>query len=289
MQLEYNPIGFMQLAEKPNAEQLAQYYADKYYQSEAGSYRHEYSQDELQYFEVKWRQRYEIVKQLLKRDVGKLLDVGCGEGHILKFFHEAGWTVEGIDYSSAGLESINPAYGKFLSTGDIYELLNNRSKEARHYDVIWLQNVLEHVLEPVELLKFLKGLLTDDGVLVITVPNDESAYQKELYEKNYVTNEYWIAAPDHISYFNHESLKKIVEATGWQLQRLLADFPIDWYLANPRSNYVEDPSSGPCAHAARVELELLINNSNDYDKINRFYESMAHLGLGRQLVAFLKA
>jgi 2-polyprenyl-3-methyl-5-hydroxy-6-metoxy-1,4-benzoquinol methylase len=35
---------------------------------------------------------------------GRLLDVGCGEGCALAFFREHGWSVKGVDFSSAGVE-----------------------------------------------------------------------------------------------------------------------------------------------------------------------------------------
>ena len=79
----------------------------------------------------------------------------------------------------------------------------------------------------------------------------------------------------------------LVESAGWGVERLISDFPIDFNLFNPDSNYVEDPSRGKGCHQARVAIENLIHGISP-DGANRLYEALAELGLGRQIVAFLK-
>ena len=153
--LKQHPLGFWEIAEKPTAQELQRYYANKYYQEAKGSYELEYTKDELLYFRAKLEQRYAVLQHYLPQvceSTGRLLDVGCGEGYALAFFREQGWSVKGIDFSSAGVKAKNPGCTDALVTGDIFALLRAEIATGATYDVVWLQNVLEHVIDPLDLL-----------------------------------------------------------------------------------------------------------------------------------------
>src|SRR5688572_15405007 len=128
---------------------------------------------------------------------------------------------------------MNPHCADALVTSDVTSLLLERVSSGRVYDLIWLSNVLEHVVDPPELMKQLHQLLADDGVVVVTVPNDFSDYHQHLLEANLIAEPFWIALPDHLAYFNAESLNAVGEATGYVCRHLVADFPIDWFLLHP--------------------------------------------------------
>ena len=223
-------LGFWEIVDKPTPQELRQYYADKYYQEAKGSYELEYSDEELQYFRSKLEQRLAVIQRNQPRLKirGKMLDVGCGEGYALAFFRARGWDVKGIDFSDAGVSSKNPDCQDALMTGDIFTLLADEIIRGETYDVVWLQNVLEHVLDPVDLLKSLRQLIAKNGLAVITVPNDCSAVQQTALARGHIDNEFWIAPPDHLSYFDHISLQNVANNTGWRTVDVLADFPIDW-------------------------------------------------------------
>lgn len=285
--LKKHPLGFWEVIDKPTGEELERYYADKYYQEGLGSYEQEYSEEELLFFRAKIEQRWAVIDRNLTHKKGRLLDVGCGEGYSLAFFREKGWEVKGLDFSSAGVASKNPGVMDALVTGDLFELLAGEIAEGRRYDVIWLQNVLEHVVDPVDLLKVLKTLVSPEGIAVITVPNDFSVIQKEALAQGHIEERFWVALPEHLSYFDFESLSNTASATGWDCVEMLGDFPVDWYLFCQPSNYMRDKTLGKAAHRARVQLENLIHTRPVGDAI-QFWSALAKLGLGRNLTAFLR-
>ena len=286
--LKRHPLGFWEIIDKPTPHELREYYAKKYYQEARGSYEIAYSEAEVRYFRAKLEQRLAVIRRYCPAGAGtRLLDVGCGEGYALAFFREHGWTVRGLDFSSAGVASKNPDCKDALLTGDVFELLANEIAEGRTYDVVWLQNVLEHVLDPVSLLKSLRRLVGQDGIAVVTVPNDCSITQRAALEQSHIDRNFWVAPPDHLSYFDRESLGKAATASGWDCPDVLADFPIDWFLFHPGSNYVRNSDAGKNAHRARVELENLIHTRPVEDVVD-FWSSMARLGFGRDLTAFLR-
>lgn len=285
--LKKHPLGFWEIASKPTPEELHRYYADKYYQEARGSYDVAYSPEELAYFRAKLQQRYTVLQQHLPLRDGSMLDVGCGEGYALAFFREQGWSVKGVDFSSAGVESKNPACRDVLQTGDVFELLETEIKAGATYDVVWLQNVLEHVIDPLALLESLKALVAPSGIAVITVPNDCSMTQRGALDHQHIDSAFWVVPPDHLSYFDHNSLANTAAETGWECLEMLGDFPVDWFLFHPGSNYVRDKSLGKAAHRARVQIENLLHQQS-LDAVIRFWSAAANLGVGRDITAFLR-
>lgn len=241
-------------------------------------------------FQAKLEQRYAVLKHHLSRvceSRRRLLDVGCGEGYTLAFFREQGWSVKGFDFSSAGVESKNPGCIDALVMGDIFTLLKAEISASEPYDVVWLQNVLEHVLDPLDLLKSLRTLVSPGGLAVVTVPNDCSITQRAALTHQHIDSAFWVLAPDHLTYFDHDSLASTANETGWELVEMLGDFPVDWFLFHAGSNYVRDKSVGKAAHKARVQIEILIHEQPIEDVI-RFWSAIAKLGFGRGITAFLR-
>lgn len=287
--LRRNALGFLEVVDRPTPQELTEYYAQVYYQNETGNYRKSYSPEEIEVIELRIAQRAAKACELLgDYRSGSLLDVGCGEGFTLRFFDRKGWQVAGIDYSLAGVQQMNPDYAGRVEQGDVFALLETFiAANKKKYDLIWLGNVLEHVLDPVGLLSTLRRLVSPNGLLVVTVPNDGNAYHEELYATGAIPNRFWIAIPDHMSYFTAESLRQTAQATEWDCLALQGDFPIDWFLAHDGSNYIVDSARGSSAHRARLSLERLIGQAGT-DAANRFYTALADVGFGRNLTAFLR-
>jgi 2-polyprenyl-3-methyl-5-hydroxy-6-metoxy-1,4-benzoquinol methylase len=283
-----NPLGFWEICPKPSSETLRDHYAEKYYQNSKGQYAAEYSREEIDYFLAKLSQRWNVVQKLLGSDKdGYLLDVGCGEGFALAYFLSLGWRVKGIDYSAHGIRTHNPDCQSYLLTGDIFQSLEEEIAGNRQYELVWLQNVLEHVIEPIDLLKSLRQLVTPNGLLVVTVPNDFSILQEKAINENHIDEMFWVRPPEHLSYFNYESLLNTVQSTGWICREVLSDFPIDWFLLHSKANYVNDSSVGKEAHKVRIKIENLIH-SQSIEEANIMYSALAKLGLGRSLTVFLQ-
>jgi hypothetical protein len=123
-------------------------------------------------------------------------------------------------------------------------------------------------------------------VLVIEVPNDFSVLQNKLLKEGKIDRPFWVVNPDHISYFNYEGLKNLANACGWENKYSIADFPIDFNLANHNANYVMQKESGKGAHEQRLFIDTLMHEISP-DLTNQYYQVLAQLGLGRQISVFL--
>ncbi len=286
--LRLHELGFLAVRDRPTASELRDHYANRYFQNpDNSSYQISYSAEEIRELRARAElKRFAVAKHV--EGVGRLLDVGCGEGWLLSIFRCAGWEVAGLDFSSFGVSSHNPELVEYVAIGDVYESLDAISAEGHVFDVVNLDHVLEHVLDPVGLLHRLQTVLTPGGVVLVDVPNDGNAFHEELFADKLIGERWWIAPPEHLNYFTIESLRHVASATAWDVVDAFADFPIDWFLANAHSNYIDDKSRGIEAHNARVRLSRHIG-AHGPDRELEFYRALVGVGLGRSVTGVLKA
>lgn len=284
-----NKFGYYELKEKPSAQELKKYYSEKYYQENNATYEQEYTAEEIKYFRNKTEQKYFLVKDRFCGTANpEMLDIGCGEGFTLKYFSDMNWNVTGLDYSSFGCKRHNPEVLGKITTGDIFAKLEEIIKSGRKFDLIWLDNVLEHLLEPEKLLSVCFDIAKDNSAVIIEVPNDFSRIQNLALQKGFIDNEFWVVSPDHISYFNAEGLESLCKSAGWNKLKIISDYPIEVNLLNGDCNYIKDSKKGKNTHFQRVEYENLLHEIS-VEKTNKLYEALAELGMGRSLTGvFIK-
>jgi len=287
--VKLNKFGFYSLENIPDENVLAAHYKDKYYQDGA-RYITEYTDEEVTYINNKIEQKHDLIMDVIgnaETSNLKLLELGSGEGWTLSFFHKKEWSVKGVDFSEQGCSSQNPDMLQYLATGNIYENVDELIGNNEKYDVIWLDNVLEHVVDPLLTLQKCKLISKPNTILMLEVPNDFSSLQQYLINTGMVDNEYWVAPPEHISYFNMDGLISICNEAGWKVVDKLGDYPIDLGLLNSHSNYILNPEIGRECHVARMKAENLIHDIS-IKKANDYYRALGALGLGRDIIAVCK-
>jgi SAM-dependent methyltransferase len=106
----------------------------------------------------------------------RLLDFGCGAGLFLDMAHERGFECFGVDLSEDSVEKARQrpsgAHAWFGSPMDVPEIA------AGGFDLVTMWSVLAHLATPVEDLTMLRGLLGDDGALMILTVNANSLLLK---------------------------------------------------------------------------------------------------------------
>lgn len=276
------PEGYLRVDPLPSSAELSAYYSSDYYQNPHGTYASEYTLDEIEHKAIRNQFLFRVLTDQVSHSKNfTFLDIGCGEGFLLATFAKNGWNVLGLDFSSYGVEKFNSSLLKNLIVGDIYDSIESLIEDKKKFDCINLGNVLEHVVSPVLLLERIRNLMSENSSLLITVPNDFSKLQEFLQNHNLIEKQYWIAVPDHLNYFNHISLSETVRNSKLIPMEVFADFPIEWFLANDRSNYSRDPSAGKAAHFSRVLLDSLITSGENFKAIKDFWSAMAGIGHGR--------
>jgi 2-polyprenyl-3-methyl-5-hydroxy-6-metoxy-1,4-benzoquinol methylase len=99
-----------------------------------------------------------------------VLDVGCGNGVISRSLGSYGFNVYGIDVSEKAIEKARQLNSLPNVNFDVLSA-EQLVAEGKKYDAVICSEVLEHLNEPGDLLKVLYQSLSDDGVLIVTVPN----------------------------------------------------------------------------------------------------------------------
>lgn len=275
--------GYYQFDPLPADEELRSYYETKYYQEGCGSYERDYDQEELKWKRLRdWLLAERAME--LAPDAQCFFDVGCGEGGLMAEFHSRDLIVTGVDFSEAGIAGLHPEMLPFFRKGNVFDLIEKHCSEGK-YDIISCVNVIEHVTDPARMLLQLRRGLSDDGVLVITAPNDFSPLHRKLVDEGLTPDLWWTCYPDHLSYFNKESMETFVGDHGFSLCSVVADNSIDLNLFNANSNYIRDPEKGRETHLFRVKSDLFLAEV-DRKKLLRLYETYGDMGVGRNLTYY---
>jgi 2-polyprenyl-3-methyl-5-hydroxy-6-metoxy-1,4-benzoquinol methylase len=103
-----------------------------------------------------------------------VLDVGCGNGIISRSLGEHGFNVYGIDISEKAIEKAKQL-NKFAHVKFDVLSAEHLISEGKKYNAIICSEVLEHLSEPGDLLKVLYNSISDDGIVIVTVPNGRGA------------------------------------------------------------------------------------------------------------------
>jgi SAM-dependent methyltransferase len=117
----------------------------------------------------RWRSASER-KTLTWHGEGRLLDFGCGGGSYLERMHLQGWKVTGLDLSTTAVRRIRTDLGIYALTGS----LPHPALAESSFDVITMWQSLEHVHNPLQVLRAAKELLVPGGKLIVSVPNIDS-------------------------------------------------------------------------------------------------------------------
>lgn len=108
----------------------------------------------------------EIVRIIIEtKNSGRILDLGCGEGHILKMLSNS-YEKYGVDVSKTAL--------KLANDKNIHIKLCNLNKDFpfdMKFDFMICSEVLEHLENPFDVLENVKKHLTEDGLFLVTIPN----------------------------------------------------------------------------------------------------------------------
>ena len=209
----------------------------------------------------------------------KLLEVGCGTGDFLSFAQEHAFTGVGTE---PALEAAQRAEAKGLTVhsttlGDFV----TQNQDAK-FDVVVMINVLEHVPDPVKTLQECRQVLVPGGILCVRVPNDFSEIQSAAKEK-IGGDPWWVAVPDHINYFNFESLRATLDQVGFDTIYAQGDFPMEMFLLMGE-NYVGNPDVGSRCHARRVQFDLGLKP----ELRRKIYSALGSIGVGRDCLVFGK-
>lgn len=151
---------------------------------------------------------------------GRVLDIGCGPGLFLKVARRAGFGVYGLDLSAEAVKAAR----KELRTKNIFERpIEKAGLGADVFDLVTSFQTVEHVSKPEQFLQEIMKAVKPGGVVLLATP-DADGWLAGLMGENWFSYRH----PDHLLFFNFESLSRLLKKTGFVRVKRLKD-PPRWY------------------------------------------------------------
>jgi len=173
-----------------------------------------------QSFMYNTREAYFIEFMALKNGE-KILDIGCGSGTFAKElatkYKQS--KITGADASAAVIGFARKGNNQ-KNLGFVTAPAEKLPFKSSSFDVVIISHLIEHLKNPEKALKEIRRVLKDGGKMFLTTPNyfslwplAEKVFDKTIAQKGYSLDE------QHISRFNHFSIKKTVEQSGFEVEK----------------------------------------------------------------------
>lgn len=146
-----------------------------------------------------------------------LLDVGCARGHLSTALMKQGWNVTGIEFDPDDAQAAQDA-GVSIILGSAEAVLSTMTDT---FDVIVFADVLEHFVEPLEVLTLAKSRLKPDGRIVISIPNvAHLTVRLQLLLGSFNYTDRGILDRTHLHFYTKRTLREMISGAGLYVEHL---------------------------------------------------------------------
>ena len=171
-------------------------------------------------YDFRWEEIYEkysvpFVEEVMKNykfttGVSTFLDVGCNMGLVVKAAFERGWDAYGVDINVPSIKKAVETFPELHTRVVLPEVVKNHT-----WDVISMNQTLEHISNPVEFLKEWSSKLNDNGIMFIGVPSMDESGAREAMHK-YGT----LGVGEHSWLPTNQSFNKTLKLAGLEFEDL---------------------------------------------------------------------
>lgn len=160
--------------------------------------------------------RHEMLKYM---PVGtkRILEVGCGNGCLGEEIKKnAEVEIWGIEMMEDEAESAKKVLDKVF-VGKCEDFLNELPDN--YFDVIYFNDVLEHLFDPYSLLSSIKNKLSPKGVVISSIPNMRyhNELRKLLIKKDWKYEQHGVMDFTHMRFFTQKSIRRMYEDAGYSV------------------------------------------------------------------------
>jgi SAM-dependent methyltransferase len=147
------------------------------------------------------------------KDAPRVIEMGSGLGYTTASLRAAGYAITGLDLSADAVAKASARFGDHYLCADVTRYAAEQPASA---DAVVMMEVIEHLIDPVAMLRSLAALLKPGGKLLMTTPN----------KSVYLDDDYWQTdnPPVHLWWFSETSVRRLAQAAGldvelWSFQR----------------------------------------------------------------------
>lgn len=144
----------------------------------------------------------------------RVLDVGCATGYLARELVSRGCTVSGVEYDADAAEQARPVLDRVMVADlETADLVAEFGREQ--FDAVVFGDVLEHLRDPLAVLRRARPLLAQGGCVVISVPNvSHGAVRLALLAGRWEYRALGLLDDTHLRFFTRPSLKRMLRSAG---------------------------------------------------------------------------
>lgn len=149
---------------------------------------------------------------------GNVLELGPAEGIMTKLLVDSNFDITAVEGSELFYEALRNKYPNITVYNCLFEEFETEDK----FENIVLGHVLEHVEQPIEILKHISKFLTPNGKILAAVPNARSLHRQAAVIMGLLPQEDALNELDkhhgHRRVFNPESFRNIFNQAGLEIE-----------------------------------------------------------------------
>lgn len=183
---------------------------------------------------------YKVISCLEHARSNSLLDLACGDGLMTSMFSRNFKRVVGVDASAAHVAEAR----KRVPAARFFESLIEEFEISEKFDTVLMLDILEHVVDPIAVLKKAASFLSKDGILIVHVPNAQAINRRLAVLMGTLTtceelSPFDIQIAGHRRSYDLDSLIGEIQSAGLKVEKnggifykMLSTAQMDWFLKN---------------------------------------------------------
>ncbi|WP_298894205.1 class I SAM-dependent methyltransferase [uncultured Psychroserpens sp.] len=164
-----------------------------------------------------YKNEREEMLEFFPTDAKTVLDIGCGEGAFASVIKEKyqieTWGIEYMeDHGNEAKKSLDKVF-----IGPCEDFIEDLPEN--YFDVIYCNDVLEHLVDPYWVLEKIQSKLTDKGIIISSIPNMRyhSALKKLVVNKSWEYERSGVMDKTHLRFFTKKSIRNMYERLGYEV------------------------------------------------------------------------
>lgn len=157
----------------------------------------------------------------------RVLEFGCHSGYLSYWLKRYDCLVTGVDLDTEALKKAAPyldnSFVGNIEKDDFWNYLGDSK-----YDSITFMHILEHLIDPWKVLERTKGILEDDGTVIISIPNICNARNRfSILKGRFDYEDTGVMDRTHLRFFNKKTGIEMIEKSGFKVVEYFAPVQVN--------------------------------------------------------------